>query len=313
MKKSKLSRLAALLAAGALLLGGMFISCSSDDDSGSTPAPSVNPDDTDDTLDEIAGTYTFGDSTVEIAEDGTVTITASDGTETKGTATVDEDGKLTITDSRGSTLYTGTVDNGEIENVEDSSGTAVEVTELSFKSQTKDVDLFRTLTAINSASSDNESVATVSYNGTKLTITSKAAGSATLTVSGTTSTGTATGTIDVTVSSTGEITAGEFKKISETINVTGVSIDEPSEATIVVGKTVTLTATVTPTDATDKTVTWTITEGADYVEKTDNSDGSATLTGKAAGTVKVTATAGDKSDAVTVTVVAFGSLEGTIY
>ena len=77
--------------------------------------------------------------------------------------------------------------------------------------------------------------------------------------------------------------------------VTGVTLNKTTE-TVEVGKTVTLTATVEPEDATDKTVTWT----SDKTSIATVSDG--VVTGVAAGTARITASCGDKSAVCTVTV-----------
>lgn len=79
------------------------------------------------------------------------------------------------------------------------------------------------------------------------------------------------------------------------IRVTNVSLNQ-SSATLDIGKTVTLTATVTPSNATNKAVTW-----------TTNNSGVATVangvvTAKAAGTAIITATADGKSAVCTITV-----------
>lgn len=95
MKKSKLSRIAALLAAGALLLGGVFMSCSSDDDNGSggsTPAPetipvtSVSIDRPDKTTISVGETLTLAATVLpEDATDNAVTWKS----DTESVATVD--------------------------------------------------------------------------------------------------------------------------------------------------------------------------------------------------------------------------------
>lgn len=77
--------------------------------------------------------------------------------------------------------------------------------------------------------------------------------------------------------------------------VTGVKLDKTT-ASVEVGKTVTLKATVEPEDASDKSVTWTTDKAAVATVK----DG--VVTGVAAGTAKITATCGDKSASCTVTV-----------
>ena len=88
--------------------------------------------------------------------------------------------------------------------------------------------------------------------------------------------------------------AGELEETggggSDPVAVTGISL-APSSATIKVGKTVTLVPTITPNDATDKAVTWAVTSGSSYASVTD----AGVVTGLAAGTAVVTATAHDGS------------------
>ena len=85
-----------------------------------------------------------------------------------------------------------------------------------------------------------------------------------------------------------------------TVAVTGVTLDNTT-ASVEVDKTVTLTATVAPDNATDKTVTWATSDST----KATVADG--VVTGVAAGEVTITATAGDKSASCTVTVTASSS------
>ncbi len=83
------------------------------------------------------------------------------------------------------------------------------------------------------------------------------------------------------------------------IKVTSVTISGASS--VDVGKTIKLTADVSPSNAADKSVTWSITSGSSYASI--SSDG--TLTAKAAGSVTVKASANDgsgKSGTFTVTV-----------
>ena len=81
------------------------------------------------------------------------------------------------------------------------------------------------------------------------------------------------------------------------IVVTGITIDKTT-ATVEEGATVTLTATVTPGNATDKTVTWTTSD------ETIATVSGGEVTGVKAGEVTITAKAGDKSATCTVTVTA---------
>ena len=128
-------------------------------------------------------------------------------------------------------------------------------------------------------SSSNTSVATVSASGV---VTAKAAGSATITV--TTNDGAKTATCAVTVN----------------IPVTGVSVT-PTSLTLNLGETQSLTATVTPSNAADKSVTW---SSSNTSVATVSSSG--VVTAKGGGTATVTVTTNDggwtASCAVTVNV-----------
>jgi len=82
------------------------------------------------------------------------------------------------------------------------------------------------------------------------------------------------------------------------VAVSSVTLD-PTAVSVEVGKTATVTATVVPTDATDKTVTYT---SGDETVATVASDG--TVTGVKAGTTTVVANADGKATAAVVTVTA---------
>ena len=92
------------------------------------------------------------------------------------------------------------------------------------------------------------------------------------------------------------------------VNVTGVSV-APTTATIKVGKTVALTPTVSPSNATDKSVSWT---SSDATVATVNSEG--TVTGVAAGsaTITCTTTDGGKTATCGVTVQAIETINATV-
>ena len=128
--------------------------------------------------------------------------------------------------------------------------------------------------------SSDTGVATVDANGK---VTAVKAGSATITV--TTSDGSKTATCSVTVA-------------ANSVPVTGVTIDK-AEISIVEGESQKLGATVTPDNATDKKVTWT---------SSDNTvatvDGSGNVTAVKAGSATITAKAGDKTATCQVTVTA---------
>ena len=94
------------------------------------------------------------------------------------------------------------------------------------------------------------------------------------------------------------------------VAVTAITI-APSSATIKVGKKVTLVPTITPSNATDKAVTWAVTSGSSYASVTN----AGVVTGLAVGTAVVTATAHDGSgvtQTATITVEACPT-SGTIY
>lgn len=90
----------------------------------------------------------------------------------------------------------------------------------------------------------------------------------------------------------------------ETVAVTEVKITS-TVTEVEVGKTITLTAKVSPESATDKTVTWT---SSDTAIATVDSTGK--VTGVVAGTAKITAKAGEKTATVEVTVKAAATSGG---
>ena len=98
---------------------------------------------------------------------------------------------------------------------------------------------------------------------------------------------------------------------ADPVAVTGITI-APSPANVKVGKTRTLSATVTPNNATDKAVTWAVTSGGAYASVVE---ATGVVTGLAVGTATITATAHDGSGVTqTVTVnVEECPTSGTIY
>ena len=76
------------------------------------------------------------------------------------------------------------------------------------------------------------------------------------------------------------------------VDVTGVTLSQTSAAMTVGGETLTLTATVAPDDATDKTVTWATSDAAVATV----ADGVVTAVGAGTATITVTATNGTDGD-----------------
>ena len=128
--------------------------------------------------------------------------------------------------------------------------------------------------------SSDTGVATVDNSGK---VTAVKAGSATITV--TTSDGSKTATCSVTVT-------------SKTISVTGVTLDK-TEMELTEGESAQLKATVSPEDASDKSVKWTSSD-----EKVATVDNAGKVTAVAPGTVKITVTTtdGNKETSCSITV-----------
>ncbi len=128
-------------------------------------------------------------------------------------------------------------------------------------------------------SSDNEDVATIANS----TVTAVSPGNAVITL--TSADGGHTDTCEVTV-------------VNPTINVTGIDI-EPKTATLEIGDTQQLTPTVTPANASDKTVTY-----ASKAQGVAGVDDKGLITAKTAGTAEIVATTkdGNKNATCTVTI-----------
>lgn len=94
------------------------------------------------------------------------------------------------------------------------------------------------------------------------------------------------------------------------VAVSSVTLDS-STLSLTAGNTATLTATVLPSNATNKTVTWSVSPTG-YATLSATTGSSVTVTASAAGSCTITATAGGKSATCAVTVTAATSADGGI-
>lgn len=156
--------------------------------------------------------------------------------------------------------------------------------------------------------SNNTSIATVDGNGV---VTGKKAGNATITATAADGSGkSASATVNVKAKPV-DPKPVDPKPENPVIRVSGITLDKSSVEVKANTPAFTLKATVTPANATNKTVTW----------KTSNASvadvNAGTVTVKAEGTATITATAGDKTASCVVTVigktVAFDATQGTEY
>ena len=134
-------------------------------------------------------------------------------------------------------------------------------------------------------------------------------GTGTATVAGTTLTAGSIGTVTVKAHQDANTVLGTeycaqdaeqaFTVVSSTINVTGVEVS-PTTKAIVPGETFDITPTISPSNATDKSVSWT----SNASDKASVSSG--TVTGVAAGTATITCTTTDGSYTATTAVTVYG-------
>ncbi len=166
----------------------------------------------------------------------------------------------------------------------ETTGVSLNKTSATLTSKGATVQLTATVTPSNATDktvtwkSSNTNVATVSSSGL---VTAVGNGTATITV--TTKTGSKTATCNVTVN----------------ITPTGVSLNKTSATLTSKGATLQLTATVSPTEAEDKTVTW---KSSNDNVATVSSSGLVTAVGNGTATITVTTKAGSKTATCAVTV-----------
>ena len=211
------------------------------------------------------------------ATDKTVTWTSSDqsvATVSNGVVTAKKVGTATITAKAGNKEATCQI-----------TVVATEVTSVTLNKTTASLRAGETVTLTATVNPDDATDKTVTWTTSDQTVatvsngvvTAKKVGTATITAKA----GDKTATCQITVVAT-EVT-------SVTLNKTAASLKA--------GETVTLTATVNPSDATDKTVTWTTSD------QTVATVSNGVVTAKKVGTATITAKAGSKTATCQITVV----------
>ena len=253
------------------------------------------------TLDETTLTKAVGDDAVTLtatvdpsdASDKTVTWKSSDAS----IATVDANGKVTFV-AAGSTSITATATNGTEDAADDKTATC-EVTISAKKVNVESVKLDQptltatvgdaavTLTA--TVTPDDATDKTVKWTSSNESVATVADGVVTFVAAG-------TATITATAPNGTDDTADDkTAKCAVTVNaaavpVTSVKLDKAVVRIYKYASSLLLTATVSPDDATDKTVTW---KSSDENVATVNASGK--VIPKKAGTTTITATANDGS------------------
>ena len=133
-------------------------------------------------------------------------------------------------------------------------------------------------------------------DATDKTVTWSSSNYSVATVENGTVTAVAVGTATITAKAGGKSATCEVTVVLQEIPVTGISL-EPTSLSIEAGTTATLTATVTPANATNSTVSWSSSNAS--VATVENG----TVTAVAEGEATITATAGDKSATCKVSVI----------
>ena len=276
--------------------GSAVITVTAQDGSGKTATCQVNVTDI-----KVSGitlsASTLAMQTEDVKQLSVTNITPANATnkalkwESKNTwvATVDESGNVTAKNPGEATITVTAADNGGAQatckvTVTERTAPVIKVTQIQL-SQTraslnegKELQLTATVLPANATnqsltwSSSVEGVATVDPTGK---VTAIKAGTTVITATAKDDSGiSASCTVQVTV---------------PTVKVTGITLNKTT-ASVVKGKTVALTATVTPDTATDKTIKWTTSNKNVATVSTDG-----VVTAVAAGTATITATAADDS------------------
>lgn len=184
-------------------------------------------------------------------------------------------------------------------NDDDDGGETVAVTEVKITSTVTEVTVGKTITLTATVLPENATNKTVTWTSSDTTVA---------TVDGGVVKGVKEGKATITASAGGEdakveitVKAAATGGETTTVAVTEVKITSTVKE-VTAGETITLEATVSPDNATDKTITWTSNN-----ESIATVDSTGKVTGVAAGTATITAKAGEKTDSVDVTVKAAAS------
>lgn len=269
-----------------LSVGNHTISVRSDADTTRTVTLAVNVGVTSVTLDITEKAVKKGETftlTATVAPsdvtDKTVTWSSSDD----NVASVDAKGKVTAVNG-GSAVITaesgGVKATCSVTVTVDVIGVSLDVTE---KTAEKDETFTLSATVVPSDATDK----TVTWSSSDETVATVDSDGKVTAVGG--------GSVVITATSGGKTAACN---VTVTVPVSGVTLNI-AEKSVATGESFTLTATVVPSDATDKTVTWT---SGNTTVATVDSNGKVTAVG--AGSAVITATAGDKTATCNVTVTA---------
>ena len=245
-----------------------------------TPVTSITLDKTTATLEDKETLTLKATVAPDDATDKTVTWTSSNAsvaTVKDGVVTAVKAGTATITAKAGDKTATCTVT---------VKAAAVPVTRLTLSTEYVSLKVNEAVTIKANVYPDNATDKTVTWTSSNTSVATVKDGVVTAVKVGTATITAKAGTLSKTC--TVNVTPA-------TVAVTGVTLDKTS-ASLKVDETVTLTATVSPSDATEKTVTWSSSNSAVATVK----DG--VVTAVAVGTATITAKAGDKTATCTVTV-----------
>jgi len=236
---------------------------------------------------------TVSNGTVTAIAPGTCTITAMVGTKTatcKVTVGAKDSGSDDGKDDGGKDDG-GDDDGGKDDGGGDDGGKDDDKTEVAVTS----ITLSANSITLTEGDSQTITVTVKPDDATDKSVTWTTSNSSIATVSNGTIKGIKEGTATITAQAGDKSATCEVNVNKKVIDVTSISLNK-SSVSLYVGDTETLTATVSPSDATDKTVTWN-TSDASIVTVSNG-----TITAMAEGTATITAKAGDQSATCEVTV-----------